>query len=209
MFCVSAAVGGSGVDGYSGSIWWSVHREGLCHHLCPQHHDQLNTGDWSRLIIADLNTAFSQCSCNVCLYSFCFVDLQSVTEHSRGRSAAATGLFTLAWQESARWRGLWSTFEHFHLRAWWFSALYDVVLIFKTQDMTDRRILKLFLDFCISVLILHYGCLLLTAVHGVWSPGYGRNLSETLSSKSNHKIWWIVADVGRVSDRFCCSAWCV
>lgn len=37
--------GGSGVDGHSGSLRQPVHGEGLRHHLCPQHHDQLHTGD--------------------------------------------------------------------------------------------------------------------------------------------------------------------
>lgn len=66
-------VGGCSVDGHSGSIWLPVHSEGLCHHLCPQHHDQLSTGEKSLLLF--VVQSFLAFSCHRFLHFCSFVDL--------------------------------------------------------------------------------------------------------------------------------------
>lgn len=100
IFSLSAAAGGCGVDGHSGSVWRPVHCEGLCHHLCPQHYDQLHTGD--DLLRASLNQYFLdtvvKCA-NMFLFLSCLA-LQSLTEHPGGRPAAAAGQFGLVFGKS-------------------------------------------------------------------------------------------------------------
>lgn len=98
IFSLSAAAGGCGVDGHSGSVWRPVHCEGLCHHLCPQHYDQLHTGD--DLLRASLNQYFLDTVVKCANMFLSCLALQSLTEHPGGRPAAVAGQFGLVFGKS-------------------------------------------------------------------------------------------------------------
>lgn len=139
----------------------------------------------------------------MCLRGFSFVDLQSVAEHSGGRSAAAAGLFTLVMLSAGRVI-LKFCLDVVHEACLIILKYNEIQMSFYEKDLSERcvshfyRLLYLSITFA-SCLPPPHSCSQSMAVwpwmRSFWSP-------------SRWETTWIAADVGyvsRVITWFCCS----